>query len=311
MRTRILFLLVLLVILCGEIHAQFIPKFDVMAHRGSRDLKPENTVAAFITALDSGVTSIEMDVVITKDKKVIVSHEPWMSSSLCLKPDSSIISKKEGKSVFNIYKMTYDEIKYFDCGSKGNQKFPDQEKIASNKPLLEDVIMNVEHHIKSYRTYEVDYAIEIKSNASTDKKFHPKPEEYSDLVFKVIDDFLPLNRVVIQSKDIRVLKYWHKNYPMVRLCYLVDNTKSIASNLSDLGFYPSIYAPYHKNLKREHVKELKDKKIRVIPWTVNEFADMQRCKNWGVDGIITDFPQRANALGLGLRKSASSSSTAR
>ena len=89
--------------------------------------------------------------------------------------------QKRRKRKFNIYQMTYDEVKQFDCGSKGNEKFPQQEKMKTSKPLLRDVIVAVENHIKSYATYEVDYNIEIKSSPEGDKKFHPAVEEFSDL----------------------------------------------------------------------------------------------------------------------------------
>ena len=93
------------------------------------------------------------------------------------------------------------------------------------KPLLRDVIIAVEHHIKSYSLYEVDYNIEIKTSPSGDGKFHPSPEVFSDLVYNLIDQYLPLERVVIQSFDFRVLKYWHEKYPDIRLAALVENQK--------------------------------------------------------------------------------------
>ena len=117
-----------------------------------------------------------------------------------------------------------------------------------------------------------------------------------------MDQYLPLERVVIQSFDVRVLKYFHTKYPHVRLALLVENTRSIDSNLKSLGFKPSIYSPYFKLLTRDRVKYLKDQKIRVIPWTVNEVEDMLRLKAWGVDGIITDYPDRAAANKLTLRQ---------
>ncbi|MFN7188669.1 MAG: glycerophosphodiester phosphodiesterase family protein, partial [Cyclobacteriaceae bacterium] len=137
------------------------PKFDVQGHRGARGLKPENTIPAFLAALDYGVTTLELDLAITKDKKVIVSHEPWMSAAICTQPDGQPIEAKT-EMTFNIYQMTYDEVKQFDCGSKGNARFPEQEKMAVHKPLLRDVIAAVEDHIKSFSRYEVDYNIEIK-----------------------------------------------------------------------------------------------------------------------------------------------------
>jgi glycerophosphoryl diester phosphodiesterase len=270
----------------------YMPRFEVQGHRGARGLKPENTIPAFITALDSGVMTLEMDVVITKDKQVILSHEPFMSASICLDTAGRPISEKDEKK-YNIYEMTYAEVSKYDCGSRGNEKFLQQEKIALSKPLLRDVIVAVEDHIKSSTLYEVDYNIEIKSSPDGDKKFHPSVEEYSDLVYRVVNDYLPLERVVIQSFDFRVLRYWKKKYPHIRLAALVENIKSIESNLADLGFNPSIYSPYYKLLSKDKVTQLHKRKIRVIPWTVNDEKEMLALKGMGVDGFITDYPDRA------------------
>src|SRR6516225_12427004 len=99
-----------------------VPKFDVQGHRGARGLMPENTIPAFIVALDSGVTTLEMDLAITKDKQVIVSHEAYMNSDFCLDPLGKEIKERDEKK-FNIYKMTYADVMSWDCGSKGNSKF--------------------------------------------------------------------------------------------------------------------------------------------------------------------------------------------
>lgn len=297
-RTTIFILL--LVMTSAAVHSQYIPKFDVQGHRGARGLKPENTVPAFLVALDYGVTTVEMDLAITKDKQIIVSHEPWMSGKICLTPNGqSILEKNEMK--FNIYQMTYDEVKQFDCGSMGNKDFPQQQKIHANKPLLKDVIIAIENHIRNFTLYEVDYNIEIKCSPEGDGKFHPTPQEFSDLVYDLLDQYLPLERVVIQSFDFRVLKYWHEKYPEVRLAVLIENAKSIQANLNALGFIPSIYSPYYRLVSAAGIKYLQQKKIRVIPWTVNERNDMRRLKNWGVNGIITDYPDRAYEVGLTLK----------
>ena len=284
--------------------AQYIPKFDLQGHRGARGLKPENTIPAFLIALDYGVTTIELDVVITKDNQVVVSHEPWISSEICLKSDSTPVTKAESKT-FNIYKMTYNEVLAFDCGSRGNEKFPEQTKMLATKPLLKDVIVAVENHIKNFTTYEVDYNIEIKSAKSDDNKFHPTPEVFSDIVYQTINQYLPMERVVIQSFDFRVLKYWKKKYPTVRLAALVENKNSVETNLTALGFSPSIYSPYFKLINQQSIASLQKKKIRVIPWTVNEVEDMKKMKSWGADGIITDYPNRAAELGLSLKRNVS------
>src|SRR5882724_7220522 len=163
-----------------------IPKFDVQGHRGARGLMPENTIPAFLLALDSGVTTLEMDLAITKDRQVIVSHEPWMSAAYCLDPSGKEIKERDEKR-YNISQMAYEQVKLWDCGSKGNKDFRDQKKLKIAKPLLADVIVAVENHIKNFTKYEVDYNVEIKSTLDGDKKFHPRPDEYSDLAYNVID----------------------------------------------------------------------------------------------------------------------------
>jgi glycerophosphoryl diester phosphodiesterase len=299
---RQLFTLSLLFLIFTHVEAQiYIPKFDLQGHRGARGLKPENTIPGFLLALDTGVTTLEMDLAVTKDKQLILSHEPWMDASICLKGDSSPISAKEEKK-FNIYTMTYEEVSQFDCGSKGNSKFPEQEKFKVTKPLLKDVIIAVENHIKNFTQYEADYNIEIKSSSEGDNKFHPTPEQFSELVFQLIDEYLPWERIVIQSFDFRVLKYWHEKHPEVRLAALVENRKSVEANLADLGFNPSVYSPYFQLINKGDIQYLRQKKIRVIPWTVNEIEDIKKMRELGVDGLITDYPDRAAQLGLGIKR---------
>jgi glycerophosphoryl diester phosphodiesterase len=300
-------LFLLVVTMSSLVQAQYIPKFDIQGHRGARGLMPENTIPAFLFALDSNVTTLELDLAITKDKQVIVSHEPWISAEICLDPDGNTFAKKDEKK-FNIYQMTYEQVKQWDCGSKTHDRFPDQKKMIVVKPLLSDVIVAVENHIKNFTKYEVDYNIEIKSEPNGDGKFHPKPEKFSDMVYELIDQYLPLDRVVIQSFDFRVLKYWHKKYPEVRLAALVENKKSIDENLKELGFVPSIYSPDFKLLAKDSVEYLHTKnveltekqkeakvkpRLRVIPWTVNEPTEMLSVKGMDVDGFITDYPDRA------------------
>jgi glycerophosphoryl diester phosphodiesterase len=291
-----------------------IPKFDVQGHRGARGLMPENTIPAFKLALDSGVTTIELDLAVTKDRQLVVSHEPWMSAGICLDPSGNSIEPKT-EMTFNIFQMTYDEVRQWDCGSKGNERFSEQQKMKAVKPLLKDVIVAVEDHIKSFSRYEVDYNIEIKSDPEGDNLYHPTPEEFSNMVVKMLSEYLPMRRVVIQSFDFRILQYLHDKYPYVRLAVLIENKKSIDENLKALGFVPETYSPYWQLLNADRVKYLHAKKpstpsnenrlgdgygkrMRVIPWTVNEVKDMETLKKMGVDGIITDYPNRAKALSL-------------
>ena len=297
MRIPLLLLILFMVNASAQI---YLPKFDVQGHRGCRGLKPENSIPAFLTALDSGVTTLEMDLAITKDGRVVVSHEPWMSAAICRDPSGKNITAKTEKK-FNIFQMTYAEIKQWDCGSKVNERFPEQEKLNTYKPLLSEVIIAAENHIKNRTKYEVDYNIEIKTEPGGDGKFHPKPAEFSDMVYNLLDQYISLDRVVIQSFDFRVLKYWHEKYPMIRLAALVDNLQTIDEHLADLGFSPSIYSPDYKLLNKDEVKHCHDLEMRVIPWTVNDEKEMVALKGMGVDGFITDYPDRAGKYKMTLR----------
>lgn len=280
--------------LSKELQAQ---QVDIQGHRGARGIFPENSIPGFLAALDSGVTTIEMDVVVSKDGLIVVSHDPYMNHDICLDRKGERINKSEEKE-HNIYQYNYDEIKKFDCGSIGNPNFPEQQKIKVSKPLLSEVIKTVEKHIKNYTFFEVDYNIDIKSERSTDNINHPPVKEFSDLVYEVIDAYLPWERVNVQSFDFRVLKYWHRQYPGVRLAVLVANIKSIDTNLANLGFKPEIYSPYYKLLNRRKVRNLHKRGLKVIPWTVNNAKQMKKIMGWGVDGIITDYPHLAKKVYL-------------
>lgn len=269
-----------------------LPTFDVQGHRGARGLMPENTIPAFLLAMDAGVTTLEMDLAITKDNKIIVSHEPWMSSEICTSPSGENFTAKQGMD-FNIFEMTYEQVMQFDCGAKGNPRFPEQQHVSAFKPLLIDVIKAVEDHIKNVTRFEVDYNIEIKSSKEGDNKFHPSPAEFSDKVYELLDQYLPLERIIIQSFDFRVLQYWHEKYPDIRLAALVEDKRPVEAHLNELGFEPQIYSPDHELLTRKKVDYLHERKIKVIPWTVNEVSQMLALKGMGVDGFITDYPDRA------------------
>lgn len=272
--------------------AQYIPRFDLQGHRGSRGLLPENSIPAFLLALDSGVTTLEMDVVITKDNQVIVSHDPFMQSGICLDGAGNSFTSKEEKG-FAIYRMTASEAQQFDCGSKGNPGFPEQKPLKVSKPLLKEVIAAVESHIRSITRYEVDYNIEIKSTPEGDGTLHPPVPEFCELVIATLNEYLPTDRIVIQSFDFRVLKYLHEKHPQIRLAALVANSKSSTQNLEDLGFNPHIYSPNFKLVNASLIEIMHARKIRVIPWTVNDVKDMLNLKSMGVDGLITDYPDRA------------------
>jgi glycerophosphoryl diester phosphodiesterase len=266
-----------------------VPVFDKQAHRGGRGLMPENTIPAMKNAIDLGVTTLEMDAVITKDGKVLVSHETFFNHEITTAPGGSAVSIEQEKQL-NIYKMTYAETKQYDVGLKPYPQFPKQKRFPVHKPLLADLIDSVENYTKQGSHVPMLYNIETKINPGTDNIFHPAPEEFADLLMNVIKEKGIQKRVIIQSFDFRTLQLIHKKYPGIQTAALVSNKKTFTQNLNDLGFIPDIYSPAFLLVTPELVKECHDKKIRIIPWTVNDKGKIEELKKWGVDGLITDYP---------------------
>lgn len=274
--------------------------FEIQGHRGSRGLMPENTIPAFKKAIDLGVQTLELDVVISKDHQVVVSHEPYFNPDISTMPDGEFVTN-ETKN--NLYLLDYKEIKKYDVGSRGNKNFPEQQKMSVVKPLLKDMIHEAENYAKQKGVAPLKYNIEIKSEEKEYDKSQPQVADFSDLVYREIIKQLPPERVTLQSFDYNVLKHLHKQmaegkYKKISLSVLIEPTDNndIQHNLDLLGFTPEIWSPYFKQLTPERVKILHEKGIRIIPWTVNLREDMEKIKALGCDGLITDYPDRAKNL---------------
>jgi len=264
---------------------------DVQGHRGARGLMPENTIPAMLEALRLGVTTLELDVVITADQQVLLSHEPWINADICLDASGQELSSSKGKQI-NLFALTYEEITAFDCGSKGNSRFPEQQKIPVHKPLLADVFQAVERYSKEHKRNPVQYNIEIKSSASGDEKQHPSPEIYAELVLAEIAKAGVQNRTIIQSFDPRPLQYLNTKNAPVKLALLVESQTNFEAAIRDLGFVPTIYSPNYRLVNKKLMQYAAQIGMKVIPWTVNETDDMRRMLELQVDGIITDYPNR-------------------
>ncbi len=265
------------------------PKFDRQGHRGCRGLMPENTIAAMKKALDLGVQTLEMDAVISKDDQVVVSHDVYMSSHIALKTDGTPVTAAEEKQI-NLYQVPYAEIRKFDVGSRPYPEFPEQQKFRTYKPLLTELIDSVEAYAKAKGFPLPMYNIEIKSTPATDGVYHPAPAAFVDRVLSVCQGKKLGKRLIIQSFDVRPLQVIHRQFPEVALSYLTANTKSLTENLDLLGFTPQTYSPYYKTVTGETVKACHEKKMTIIPWTVNTKAEIENLKQLGVDGIISDYP---------------------
>ena len=244
---------------------------DKQGHRGCRGLMPENTIEGMLLAIDLGVHTVEMDVVISADKKVVVSHEPFFNHEISTTPDGKFIEENAERSL-NLYKMNYDEIRQFDVGMKPHPRFPRQEKIKAVKPLLADLIDRVENYCRSKNKNLPNYNIEIKSEQSTDGIFHPDPEEFTDLVVKVVQEKGIESRTNIQSFDFRPLQYLRKQFPSIKIAMLIegDDKRSFEEQIKELGFIPEIYSPEYILVTPEIVQHCHNKRMKLIPWTVNE-----------------------------------------
>ena len=267
--------------------------FDKEGHRGCRGLMPENTIPAMKEALLLGVNTLEMDVHFSKDKQALISHDPFFSSKISLKPDGSEISADEEKN-YTLYQMNYDEIRRFDVGSKFYPAFPQQKKFKTYKPLLSELIDSVEAFVAERHLPLPQYNIETKTTPEGDNTLHPEPEEFVKRMMDIILSKHIEKRVIIQSFDPRTLEIIHRDYPNIRTAWLVANTKSSEENLSTLSFTPSIYSPYYLMVNADVIKLCHSKHILVIPWTVDTPEDISRLKSMGVDGIISDYPNLLN-----------------
>lgn len=291
--------------------------FDKQAHRGGKSLYPENTIPAMKNALKMNVTTLEMDLAITKDKKVILSHDAFLSPELITKPDGTYIPKDSG-FYYKIYEMPYAKIKTFDVGLKKLEGYPDQKKMKAQKPLFSDVIDASESYARELNRPLPFYNIETKTRPFSDNIFHPEPKEFVDLMMKIIIEKKIQDRVIIQSFDPRTLEIIHKEYPKIMTALLVekvddkklaqqqayfkniplekfkmypDHLNGVTGDMKFLSFTPTIYSPNHTLVTPQLVQECHKLGMKVIPWTVNTKERLQELKEMGIGGVISDDPR--------------------
>jgi glycerophosphoryl diester phosphodiesterase len=263
---------------------------DKQGHRGSRGLMPENTVPAMLKAIDLGVTTLEMDLAISKDKKVVVSHDPNFNENITTTPEGKTLTKAEAAKLL-LYGMPYDNIRQYDVGLKPHPLFPQQQKLAVHKPLLSDLIESSERYA-AQKGKTLRYNIEIKSTPAGEGTKHPPVEEFVDLAMAVINQNGIAPRTTLQSFDSRALQVAHRKYPAVSTALLIEDydKRSLDEQLQQLGFTPAIYSPHFSLVNAGLVKSCHEKGMKVIPWTVNSLKEMKKQVGLGVDGIISDYP---------------------
>ncbi len=269
----------------------------MQGHRGARGLAPENTLPAFRRALDLGVTTLELDTVVSADGEVVVSHDPFVSSTFCSHPDGTPVQPDE-EADLAIYGMPYAEVARFDCGRRGHPLFPRQEAQAAAKPRLRDVVRLAEAYAREHARPPVFYNVETKSTPEGDGRLHPPPAEFVRLLWDVVGGEGIAERFTLQSFDVRTLQEAQRCRLPVRLALLVERgeagpAESLSAGLDALGFVPDIYSPNYHLVDRAVVEEAHRRGMLVIPWTVNEPDEMRRLRALGVDGLITDYPDLA------------------
>jgi glycerophosphoryl diester phosphodiesterase len=267
-------------------------KMQIQGHRGARGLLPENTIESCIEAVKCGVAGIEIDVVVSKDGQIVVSHEPWMSPQICSYPNGQAVKPFFTEGVKSLLKMDYAEIKQYDCGSRGHPKFQNQKPLKAYKPTLYELVSSVYAYCETAKVAKPFFNIEIKSLPIYYRRFVPPPNEFVTLL-KYPLSILPENSFYISSFDPQVLRVVKRELPKISLAFLTENILGLSLNIRRLGFIPQMYSPYYRFLSLKMVKKAHYMGMKVVTWTVNDVQDFNRLRNMGVDGVITDYPNVA------------------
>ena len=281
--------------------------FDLQGHRGTRGLEPENTLAAFERALAIGVTTLEMDAAITADGVVVVSHDPFLNPAITRDAQGQFLKGARGRSIKS---LSLAELQAYDVGrhdttSSYGRQFPEQAaRDGQKKPTLAAVFARV----KALGADRVRFDIETKVfPTAPDDTLAPEP--FVRALLAVIRDAGMTGRVMIQSFDWRTLQLVQQLEPGMETVYLtvrgnfdtLDGGTWTGGRL--LRDYPSVghmvkaaggttWSPYFRNLTQDDLKAAQQLGLKVIPWTVNDPAEADRLIGWGVDGIISDYPDR-------------------
>lgn len=279
------------------------PFLDTQGHRGARGLKPENTIPAFETAMQYGMRTIELDTVVTKDKKLIVHHDTETNPVICRNSDgTAIVSRK-------ISELTVSELKNLDCGSLVNPKFPEQKAVPGTK------LSTLDEFFQSVKDYEKKNKVKTPFLFNVETKFDKNPteeqtKEFAALMTEYIRKAGVVDRTAVQSFHLPVLPEVRKIEPKLKLSALVEPgyfgglrmylglgagvRKSAILAAEELKV--DVLSPYHLYVTEEFVREAHKRKIQVIPWTVNETDLMKSLLEKGVDGIISDYPDRLSSV---------------
>jgi len=293
---------------------------DLQGHRGARGLLPENTLPAFARALSLGVTTLELDVGLTADRVLVVGHDERLRGDLARGPDGAWITDP-GPALFA---STFAELQRYDLGrlrpgSAYAARFASQKSVDGTRmPRLADVFALAER--AGNRT--VRFNIEIKTDPR-DPAVTERPEAFADVLVAFIKEHGLGARVTIQSFDWRSLVRVGETAPEIeRSCLTSEQPgedtvqagtpgpKPWLGGLDPARFSGSVprlvaatgarvWSPDFHDLTPSRVSEAHGLSLSVLPWTANERADMERLLDLGVDGIITDYPDRLREVMAG------------
>ena len=291
--------------------------FDLQGHRGARGLAPENTIIGFAKALSIGVTTLELDLAMTKDGILVVHHDLWLNPNTTRDAGGVFLADRGPV----IRTLTLAEVKRYDVGrlkpgTSYAQTFREQQPVDGTRiPTLTEVF----DLVAQARADHVRFNIETKLTPTNDADT-PDPDTFAQAVAAAVRQAGLEKRVTIQSFDWRTLAVLRRIAPEIaRVCLTsegigyVHTLKPAASgpspwtglNIDDFGGSPPklvaaagcvVWSPFFRDLTADRVAEAKRLGLAVIPWTVNDRADAGRLLDIGVDGIITDYPDRVRAV---------------
>lgn len=286
--------------------------FDLQGHRGARGLAPENTLAAFGRALKTGVTTLELDIGVTADGVVVISHDPYLNPAFTRDASSQWLPGSRGPLIRS---LTFTQLQAYDVGrinpaSQYAGQFPLQQ-IADGQRI--PTLASLFEMVKAAGAGNIRFNIETKLNPLSPEDT-VSPEAMTLALLKVVRDAGMTGRVTIQSFDWRSLKLVQQLEPAIPTACLSaqsatgdtleGGTWTAGLKLADHGGTPklvkaagcSIWSPNAASIRADLVKQAQSLGLKVLPWTVNAPADMQRLLDWNVDGIITDYPDRLRAV---------------